>query len=360
MASERELPILRDHLDPTQRSLLILDASQVARALVRLDDRYHNLPRWQLLGGRVTGTHSRPRRGGRTVRSVGLFSSALRCETWAAGQVTDASYTLDLLGHRPEPVIADRDLVSGIGDVITALANAWVRLHHEFPSMTSMTAILRINRLISGSTHRLALAVGEPYLADKFATRAATYLRLLDVTENVSGNLGRGQTEVADMTTAGKILDAETTTTREHLVALSRAFDVVDAGLSTLLERGANQRYYFVTHRIHLGQVPVKGIVPAVHRYVALTDRTHPAFFDAARELRPALRHREADASSVTGRESFRELIDTGFGRKQPAARPDALMPSGRARETACAVADTAMGESEIDDLEPDVVGLAM
>lgn len=359
-ACERELPLLRDHLDHGERALLIRDASQIALALARLDSRYYNMPGWQTLTGRVTGTQPHHVPGGRAVRSFAVASTALRCETRIATNVTDASYTLDRRGHRPQPVTANSDLTTGVGAAIAALGNAWERLHHEFPDMTSMTATLRINRLMCASAHRLALAAGEPDLPDRFAARAATYLHLLDVTENVSGNLGRGQAVVADMSTANTFLDAETATSRAELLALARAYDAIDTGLSTLLDRGAHQRLYFVTHRTHMAQIPSKGILPAVPRYVAITNQSHPAFLEAVRELRPPQRPREANPSPATERERFRELIDTWFGRNQDNATPAGVVQGGRTQEAARTATDRAAHEPELEDLEPDEVGLAM
>ncbi|MGO1316271.1 MAG: hypothetical protein ACTMIR_04435 [Cellulomonadaceae bacterium] len=357
-ACERELPLLRDHLDHGERALLIRDASQIALALARLDSRYYNMPVWQTLTGRVTGTQPHHVPGGRAVRSFAVASTALRCETRIATNVTDAAYTLDRRGHRPQPVTASSDLTTGVGAAIAALGNAWERLHHEFPDMASMTATLRINRLMCASAHRLALAAGEPDLAGRFAARAATCLNLLDVTENVSGNLGRGQAVVADMSTANTILDAESTTTRAELLTLSRAFDKIDAGLSSLLQRGATDRFYFVTHRNHMAQIPAQAILRAVPWYVAITDQTHPAFLEAARALRPTPRQREV-TRPLAEREEFRQLIDTSFRPKETNPPIGGAVRSARG-QAAPTVAETVTQGPEIEDLEPDEVGLAL
>ncbi|WP_336706497.1 hypothetical protein [Oerskovia sp. USHLN155] len=97
-----------------------------------------------------------------------------------------------------------------------------------------------------------------------------------------------------------------------------------------------------------------------MHWYVAITEQTHPAFFEEARAVRPALRVRAVDAASVTGRESFRELIDSGFGRQRTDVGPDMSVRIRHAWSSGRTVADLAAIESELADFEPAGFSLAI
>jgi hypothetical protein len=327
--AERELPLLRETLTPPQRMLLVKDACETVRVIVRLDDRYCSLPGWVSYGGRDSKLRARPRHtAGYRINPVGLYSSVLRCEDWASVRLTEQSYTLDQLGRRPPLHRLHVNPDGGVDAAVAGLQNLRVALRDGLPTMSAMTTLLRHSRLMSGAAYRLASVAHDPGLATGFEQRARTYADLLLATVNVGGRLGHGTAAVEASRGALNALEHETAVNSPQLTRLADAFHGVDADLWAVLRGGISQHTYAVTNHRELAGERIGGVTWSEDRYEPITATSHPVLLDHLAALRPATKPLIPTDAAFAARGEFRELLDTGFGR--PLRNQSALADSAR------------------------------
>lgn len=215
-------------LDVNQRLTVIKDAAEIIRALLVLDRRYKNIPRWRPVPAAANLQHAAE----------------------ACAFLTAADYSIDRLGWRPPARIFDGPPRPGIAGVIQAENNLLAHLH-RFPNALNLKRVLGSQRELS---HQLAARTinTAPELSLRWTKREATYAALQRETRNLGGHIGAGGAAAAEGANAIsrlRQLPARTHLTRRALHDLDALFDRVDHRLAGILEYGARGRLYFIKAR---------------------------------------------------------------------------------------------------------------
>ncbi|WP_454042947.1 hypothetical protein [Cellulosimicrobium sp. Marseille-Q8652] len=329
---ERELPVVADRIRFDDARVLLRDAADLTWALIALDARYFPLPGWQRLSTKSKWQDSFSTKEPQLVDSA--LSAAQLCSQWAAGVTHAQASAVDRLGYRPPTALMPKPYPFGFDGAITAQHNLLVGLGAEFPTVDSLIAIVRAQRLVSALATRAAGVVDAHDLAIQFARRAEKYQRLLGMLMGrVAGPLGRGQGSVADAEAAQRAIeDAVGTGERvsgNQLAWLRRLFTMTDAYVAARVKQGIDQRRYFVWNELSLSGVGVAGVRRAVRRYEPIDGHNHPNLFAAVKALAPDCGPARV-VEGRPGRDDFTRVVeiagelDKARRYRGSAARPDA------------------------------------
>lgn len=280
-------------LSEAQCLTVIKDAADVARALVRLDRRYANIPAWQSLTER-----------GRLERAAAI------CATWAGDGEPD--YTVDRRGWRPAPALIEGQGLPGITGVLQAQHNLLVHLGH-FPTAQNLRLVLDSQRNISREAAR-RLAPIDPVLAERWQQRGGTYSRLVREARDLGGVFGiggaaAGQGAVA-ATRMAKLDDAGLSDAHQ-VRRLHRVSAGIDERVCNLVEYGATHRLYF--HRVNLPRLDLDAgelVHTSRQEFIPITSAVQSELLAIVRsDLRPTPIQRKPPKGAARSRLDFEAAL---------------------------------------------------
>ncbi len=231
---EHDFPGLMNHgrLSVDQRSTVLADAADVARALIVLDVRYKNIPGWIAIADRGNLAHA-------------AYACVRR------GDSAEMDYSIDNEGWRPPAATIDGGPMPGIAGVLQAEHNVLVLLA-QFPDALNLRRVLDGQRIVSHEAARLASSAA-PDLVEGWQERERTYKRLVVETRNLAGLIGKGGLAAAESANAvGRLrrIRSEEMTTPRPLRDLDRLFTRTDARVASIVEQGAGEQLYFVSVKV--------------------------------------------------------------------------------------------------------------
>jgi hypothetical protein len=256
-----------------QRLAVTKDSADVIRGLIILDARYKGIPDWRRLAG------CRP-----------LGQAAEACSVFAGDGELD--YTVDLRGWQPPPTRIDGPALPGLGGVVQAQRNLLVGLG-EFPNALNLRRILHSQTHLSREVARRCAEVA-PELIERFVAREQTYKVLLRETRNIGGLVGNGGQAAADsMNAVDRIQSVRVTEvdSPDRIRHLDRLFQQTDARIAATIERGINEKLYFVNTKLpRVTDETVQGIQPVRERWMPVTSPVQSEIVGLALDrLRPTI-----------------------------------------------------------------------
>ena len=296
--------LARGNLDVNQSLTIVKDAAEVVRALVVLDRRYANIPSWE------------PLRGSQMLERVARTCAFISAE----------DYSVDRKGWRPPARTLDGPARPGIAGVIQAEHNLLVHLR-SFPNALNFKRVADSQRLISTlAANRFHTEA--PELARSWAQRGRTYAKIQDRARNVGGLVGSGgnaAAQAANAVTRLRNLPDEAHVSKRALRDLNSLFTAVDQQMSSIFERGVNERFYFARTSVpriveNDGQV----IHRVRERFMPITAVTQTELVQLIREdLRPPPSQPGPPETAHASRAELRHAITHHSGRPGlRAARP--------------------------------------
>ncbi len=221
--------LARGSLDVDQSLTVVKDAAEVVRALLVLDRRYANIPSWE------------PLRGSQMLERVAGTCAFISAE----------DYSVDSKGWRPPARTIGGPPRAGIAGVIQAEHNLLVHLR-TFPNALNLKRIVDSQRLVSTLAANRFRA-DAPELAKAWTQRGRTYAKIQDRARNLGGLVGGGgdaAAQAANAVTRLRHLPDEAHVSERALHDLNSLFTTVDQQLSSIFERGVNERLYFARIRV--------------------------------------------------------------------------------------------------------------
>jgi len=288
-------------LDAAESLAVLKDAADFTRGLVILDKRYRNIPGWELLNHRIR-----------------LARAAEDCSRFAAPGVRD--YSVDRRGWRPPPASIEGPALPGISGVIQAQHNMLVDLT-RFPTALNLRRILRSQADLAHEAARHA-ASAAPELVERFLDREHTYKLLQKSSRNLGGLVGNGGVAAAESQNAQgrfKRLPMSGVEDAPALHELAKLFRGTDARIASTIERGLDQKLYFVSVKYpRLGEQEVHGVAQPRERWIPVTSPVQTDLLPLVRaRLRPFPCNPAATPEAIQDRHAY-ELLLT----QQPGARP--------------------------------------
>lgn len=258
-------------LTAAQAQALVGDVAAITQALVVLDQRYRNTPKWETLP-----------------QAARLGWSALA----AALDVNlgQPDYSVDEIGWRPLTKPIRSPAKPGILGVLQAEHDLLVRLR-AFPHVVNLRLVVDSQRLISSQLVPYAVRI-DTALADRWQARAATYTLLQQHLRDLGGLLGTGELAAAEAATAVsrlKTVKPGTIVEPRILGGFHMLFDRIDRRIADIVEEGIERRAF--AQRVTLPRL-VSGTGQLVHpvreRYRPLTSADELPLVGTVREhLRP-------------------------------------------------------------------------
>lgn len=218
--------------DSAQAMALLLDAAETASALVVLDRRYGNIPRWQSL-----------HRGGF------LAAASAACTALAARSNLD--YSIDILGWRPHASVTGGPAKPGIAGVVQAEHNLLIHLD-RLPTALNLKYVIDSQRALSSALAG-RIVTTTPAVADSCRARALAYSRVFGLLRNVGGLIGDGGDAAAQGAIAVSRLQhipPGSSLEDDSLHALAGLFGAVDARVAHAIEHGVRQHLYLMKTRV--------------------------------------------------------------------------------------------------------------
>lgn len=258
------------HLTDAQCATVVQDAAAVVRAVVSLDQRYGNVPGWDLLAS--------PGR---------LLLAAEDCALLRVEYDLDDS--VDPEGWRPPPRMVPGPLPSGLAGVIQGSRNLLAALD-EVPSIRNFRIVLESQRIVSIAA-AAAVAPTDPSLAAVWRERGQTFRSLVVRTRDVGGNLGDGRTaasHAAVVTRRAQHLGADRPT-GANAHALDDLFAQIEGRLADLFARAAHEKIYFLRVPLQRLDETKAGLIK--QREEAFVPLTTSMGHDVVENFRTALRH---------------------------------------------------------------------
>jgi hypothetical protein len=259
-------------LTGAQAATVTKDAADVVRGVLVLDQRYSNIPGWRHIPDAT-----------RLSRAADEVSRQL------ASAAQDLS--VDAHGWRPPPEHITQPALRGVEGAVQAERNMLVNLA-ECPNALNLRRLLHAQAQASYEAAEKS-AVNAPELAKRFFERAQVYRTLVAQSRNLGGLVGDGGPAVAESQNA--VARLRQASNREPgrssaLHELQRLFSAADARLATIIERGLNERLYFVSVKVpRMTDHQVNGVFQPRERWMPVTCFTPTDLLPSIREqLRPA------------------------------------------------------------------------
>lgn len=258
------------HLTAAQGRAVAGDVAAVSQALVVLDRRYRNTPKWESLAG---------------CDRLGWAALATALDV-SLGQ---PDYSVDQTGWRPRTKPIRGPAKPGVLGVLQAEHNLLVRLK-TFPNAMNLRLIVDSQRLLTTALIPYAQRI-DPDLAGRWRERAATYSQIQRELRNVGGRLGNGAAataEAANAVSRMKVLPADAVLEPRMLGGFNALFNRLDSRITDVLEAGV-ERGAFV-QRVTVPRL-VSGdgrlVRPVRERFVPVA---RPGDLDVIRTARERLR----------------------------------------------------------------------
>lgn len=257
-------------LTSAQAQALVGDVAAVTQALVVLDQRYLNIPRWQRL--------AEPGRLGWAALATALDVSL--------GQ---PDYSVDNTGWRPRTHELRIGPQKGILGVLQAEHDLLVRLK-SFPTAMNLRLIADSQQRLS---RRLALMLERTDAghAETWRTRAESYSLLKQHLRNVGGRIGKGGPAVAEASNAVsrlRALPADTIVEPRVAAGFQTLFDGIDQRIAEIVDTGIDRGTYL--QRVRVPRLVSDGghlVSPVRERFAPLDRSANKELADAARGLLP-------------------------------------------------------------------------
>lgn len=241
------------HLSQARSKTILKDAAELTRALVGLDRRYSNIPNWHSLKGQTR-----------------LATAAENCAIFAGRATPD--YTVDRRGRPTATTTIEQPRLYGIVGVLQAEQDLLSHLA-TFPDAYSFRLVIDSQRSIS-QTAAVLVEGSAPDRATSWQVRAATYTRLVRATRDLGGRLGAGTAAGHGAIAVSRIQhltasDLADTAAQRHLDQL---FARIDSQVVRTIERGAEQRLYFVRAALpRIDDTAPSAVKPLEQRYIPIT-----------------------------------------------------------------------------------------
>lgn len=286
-----------DHfrLDAAQARVVLKDAADFSRGIVVLDLRYRNVPGWESLknAGRLAGAAE--------VASV-----------FAAGAERD--FSVDRHGWRPPPAAIQGPPPPGIAGVVQAQHNMLVDLSSRPPTAMNLRRVLGSQAEVAHEAARHA-AHAAPDLVETFLEREQTYRQLSHASRNLGGLVGHGGPAAAESSNARDRLRRTPMATGQDapsLRELGRLFTGTDARIATTIERGFEEKLYFVSinyPRLADQDTP-SVVVPPRERWIPVTSSAQTDLLPIVRgRLRPPPPPSPVFEESVASRQAYEATL---------------------------------------------------
>lgn len=225
LAEHDTAPAVTTTMTAPQAQTVVADVAAIVQALVVLDQRHGNTPDWEHLAKR-----------GR----LGWAALAAALDV-GLGQ---PDYTVDSLGWRPPVKPISGPARPGILGVLQAEHNLIVKLGSSQPSTVNLRYVIDSQRLLT--RHLLPFAARiDNRLADRWNTRADTYVELQRQFRSISGLVGTGgggaAAEGANAVDRLRRLPVDTIVEPRVLGGLQLLFDRLDQHVADIVEDGIAQ-----------------------------------------------------------------------------------------------------------------------
>ena len=191
----------------------------------------------------------------------------------------------------------------------------------RFPTALNLRRILRSQADLAHETARHATSAA-PELVERLLDREHAYKLLQKSSRNLGGLVGNGGVAAAESQNAEariKRLPMSEVEDAPALHELAKLFHGADARIASTIERGLDEKLYFVSvkHPL-LGDQEVQGVVQQRARWIAATSPRQTDLLPLVRErLRPLPLKPTATPEAIENRHAY-ELLLT----QQPGVRP--------------------------------------
>ena len=284
----------RGKLSEAECRAVAKDAADIVRGLVKLDERYANIPGWHFLKDR-----------GWLARAAEVCSNS--------GASEERDYSVDERGWRPAAGVIEGPALAGISGVIQAQHNLVIALG-DFPDVLNLRRIIHTQAEVSHEAARHAPDVA-PELIEGFLDREQTYKILLRETRDIDGRIGSGGIAAAEAANAlGRLrrVPVSDTGVPHSLKDLSRLFTRTDARIAMTIQQGLQEKLYFIRAQLpELVDQPIYGISRVREQWVPYESPVQTDLIGIIRDrLRPPPDPSRAPANCDGTRREFEAALN--------------------------------------------------